>query len=203
MLLFEKLLDYYEGLLTDDEAEEVRLHVAECPECALQVAQFQQYLPALNQYLCAVSLPESVVQRAIRIGTAPPSWRTSAGPLIIAKLLFDSRRAQHIPVGVRSSAPVDVQMIFRAGDHDIDIWQERVNDSTWYLNGQILSTEGAEHMNPDAVRFTTMEGAVYDAVTDNDEFFVRALPAGTYDIRLALSGRSILLYGVEVGGKDH
>jgi hypothetical protein len=117
----------------------------------------------------------------------------------IAQLIFDSRQTQ-TPAVARGVDMGDYQMVYSTGDHDVDLWQERLNNGHWYLIGQVLPKNGDDAVTPNSVVLTSTEGRMLSAVPEVGEFHVISAPAGTYEVRLRLADESeIVLPGVPVG----
>lgn len=135
------------------------------------------------------SAPAALVQRMVALAPAPPQ-REGVGDalrrLIDAVLSFDSWRPSPglaLEV-VRASGSDARQLLFQAGDIDIDVRVRRSSASGsdgWAVSGQVLGPDGAGRTR---LRCGGLDAAV--AWSDQAEFRFEPVPAG--DCVLSLEG---------------
>jgi hypothetical protein len=89
--------------------------------------------------------------------------------------------------------------IYATERHDIDLWEEKTDDNLWHLIGQVLSKGDREAVTLEAATLTPREGAPLTATLEIDEFHLRAIPAGVYQLSLRLSEDEIVVPDVAVG----
>lgn len=86
----DKLVDYADGELSDQEAQIVRVHLAECPTCRDLLRGLERSLD-LAQTIWSDNLHgsghASAAARPVRIGRAAPWLAVAAGVLIVAGTL--------------------------------------------------------------------------------------------------------------------
>ena len=126
--------------------------------------------------------PESAIQRAIGLWKerAPVARPAGAVERIAAALGFDSAGAAPLALGLRSGGAQVRQMLFTAGERDIDV---RVAPSEsaplWRVSGQILG--------PDAHGEAVLRADGYAARAawnELSEFSFDGVPAGRYGLTL-------------------
>src|SRR5579864_9265590 len=137
IVTFDRLVDYFEGVTDAAATEHIRMHLADgCSVCRNQLGWLQRFLPVLRKTLCTEEAPVPV-QALVRAYSlfrertaeaAPPS----SLPVLIARLIFDSRRSLAAS-GVRGSSRPDYQVVYSTGEHDVDLWQEQLDTGNWYL----------------------------------------------------------------------
>ncbi len=192
---FERLIDYLDNRLPEDEAAGVSAHLtASCADCAESRDWYKQVrdVAAADD---TVAPPSWVLKRAIRIFDAPREHPKLAARLgqSIAALVFDSF-ARPVLAGVRSTETANRQLLYRAGDFSIDLQVTSSEDSRADLIGQVLKQGDPTFESVAGLEFGIARGGetVFSAVTDEmGEFIVRGVEPGLYDLRIELSQGSI------------
>ncbi len=199
---FERLIDYLDGRLANEEADRVAAHLAsECTHCA----------PTRDWYVTvrqAASADDS---------TAPPPWTLKRAIKIfgekgsrprlverlgraVASLVFDSF-AQPALLGVRSTETANRQLLYHAGDYSIDLQVAQLEEARTDVRGQILR-EGEERFESVAgLKIELLRGGVQGQETltgETGEFAFERLEPGEYDLRLETGDLSITVYGLSV-----
>src|SRR5262245_25925957 len=117
------LLDYLDGRASEEAVVQVQAHLeGGCARCRDELASWGRLLGAVERARGVAPL-EAVVQRAVALFddfVPAPSWWER----IVAALIFDSR-TQPAVVGARSASGPAFQLLFRAGEMDIDLLCER------------------------------------------------------------------------------
>jgi hypothetical protein len=186
--------------LIENKADTVELaatseHLTTCHECQSTFEEFNgllgilggdaQYEPPSELLKWGVGLFQPVIQ---------PVESKAAKVLRIAKLVFDSFE-QPAMAGVRSGGSVPRQLLFRAGDVDVDVRIESSDDRV-SLSGQILSESDifSEHTpvwleSHGLVRYQTRTNPV-------GEFSFEEVPKDTYHLSLELPDGYLTLFCV-------
>jgi hypothetical protein len=147
--------------------------------------------------------PEHVIQRALaawqpRPQPAPAASAPGLIERLLAVLTFDSGAASPLAFGMRSAGGPTRQMLFSAGDHEVDLRFSPAGGSPgehWLLSGQVLGPDARG-----AVALTDALGqAVAEARLDElGEFQLPAIAPGQYGVMLDLGTRQIELPSILV-----
>jgi hypothetical protein len=191
---FEKLIDYIDNRLAEPDRAKVAEHLATgCGSCAENRDWYERVrLTASTDD--SVAPPSWVLKRAVRIFEAAERPRISERiKQVIASLVFDSFARPSL-AGVRSSETVNRQLLYRAGEYNIDLQIASFASTSTELMGQILREGDA---NFESVSGLTIEVArekekVLSTVTDEmGEFRINGLESGVYELRIELSEGNI------------
>ena len=89
--------------------------------------------------------PEAVIQRAIGLWSAPARAGASPGlrERLRAVLSFDSAGASPLAFGRRSAGAEMRQLIFSAGERDIDLRVSPAGEGRWRVAGQVFGPDAA------------------------------------------------------------
>jgi len=195
----EELVDYMDGRVSDQGKLAVENHLSECKDCTelreeirmlvLRLQEDTTYEPPAELLQWGVSLFQPLLQ---------PS---TGGKLrkLIAALVFDTFD-QPLQAGVRRVGAPPRQLLFRAGDVDVDVKIESIeaNDRIT-LVGQVLSTTAKFFDNTPVkleshgiVRYRTMTNLV-------GEFSFDEVPKDTYHLSVDLPEGQITLFCVHRG----
>ena len=195
-MAFESLLDYYEGRADEATAAQVRAHLAaRCKTCQQRLARMAHTLKVLPE-LGRLPVPEEAMERARAIFRE--RFSQPERPSILAQLIFDSRTNLAL-AGARGEESASIQQHYRTERYDIDLWQEGAEEKTWYLIGQVLSTQGNMILQPEAVLLRSSEGVTRMARIDPREFHFDAVPEGSYEMTVQLGEMDVTLPDVLVG----
>jgi hypothetical protein len=194
-------MDYIDGQGTAESKVEIENHLAQCSECvelkqellqfSLQLQQDATFEPPAELVQWGVSLFQPLLQPK----------QTVRGKLrkIVASLIFDTYDEPML-AGVRRVGAPPRQLLFRAGDVDVDVKIESMeaNDRI-SLVGQVLSnTEKFFDNTPvkleshGTVRYKTMTNFV-------GEFAFDEVPKDTYHLSVDLPEGQITLFCVHRG----
>ncbi|HYP28260.1 MAG TPA: hypothetical protein VE262_16215 [Blastocatellia bacterium] len=199
---FERLIDYLDGRLAEEEAERLSEHVAsDCRHCA----PTRDWYVLVRQSVSAddsVEPPPWVLKRAVRIFDekgSRPRLKERLGRAV-ASLVFDSF-AQPAILGVRSTETANRQLLYRAGDYSIDLQIAPSEGARLDVRGQILR-EGEERFESVAgikIELAPGGGAARETLTDGTgEFAFESLEPGEYDLRLEARDLSITVHGLHI-----
>jgi len=195
----ENLMNYMDGKTSDVEKSTLQGHVAECHNCAELMQEFQSLVGRLQQD-SSFEPPVDLVQWGISL-FQPIIQPATGGKLrrIIASLVFDTFD-QPLPAGVRRVGAPPRQLLFRAGDVDVDVKIESMeaNDRIT-LVGQVLG--GAEKFLDNTPVKLESHGIVRYRTRTNlvGEFTFDEVPKDTYHLSVDLPEGQITLFCVHRG----
>jgi hypothetical protein len=141
-----------------------------------------------------VDPPPAVINRAVRIFR--PRQAEVTPPLlqrIVAALQFDSLQLAPA-MGLRSGAATPRQLLFSAGDYDLDLRLTPHQDA-WLLSGQILGEEIAAGQ-------VVLQGAtagVQAPLLAPGEFVLPPVPKGDYTLVVQMTDYEIAVDALQVG----
>ena len=199
-ITIEELTNYVEDNVSDVEKSTLETHVAACGDCAELKQEFQTLLHQLKED-AAFEPPADLVQWSVDLfqPVVRPKGAVSGIRKFIASLVFDTYD-QPMLAGVRRVGAPPRQLLFRAGDVDVDVKIESMeaNDRIT-LVGQVLSnTEKFFDNTPvkleshGIVRYRTRTNVV-------GEFSFDEVPKDTYHLSVDLPEGQITLFCVHRG----
>jgi hypothetical protein len=195
----EDLVDYMDGRVSDEGKLAVENHLSKCNDCVELKGELQLLVLRLQQDV-TFEPPAELVQWGISL-FQPLLQPATGGKLrkLIASLVFDTFD-QPLLAGVRRVGAPPRQLLFRAGDVDVDVKIESMeaNDRIT-LVGQVLSTTAKFFDNTPVkleshgiVRYRTMTNLV-------GEFSFDEVPKDTYHLSVDLPEGQITLFCVHRG----
>ena len=195
----ENLINYMDGQPTGVEKSILENHLAACTECT-ELKQEFQVLTLRLQEDSSFEPPAAAVQWGVSL-FQPVMQPESKGTLrkMIAALVFDTYD-QPMLAGVRRVGAPPRQLLFRAGDVDVDVKIESMeaNDRIT-LVGQVLSSAAKFFDNTPVkleshgiVRYRTRTNVV-------GEFSFDEVPKDTYHLSVDLPEGQITLFCVHRG----
>jgi hypothetical protein len=195
----EILLDYVEGKVSQDSRLSVERHLSECSDC-LQTRDSLLNLVLQLQEDSSFEPPAGLVQWGLNL-FQPMLQPAVGGKLkkIIASLVFDNYD-QPMLAGVRRVGAPARQLLFRAGDVDVDVKIEAMEATNRIsLVGQVLSNTEKFFDNASVklesqgiVRYRTLTNVV-------GEFSFDEVPQDTYHLSVDLPEGEITLFCVHRG----
>jgi len=199
---FERLIEYLDGRLSDEDARPVAEHLAEgCGRCDGD-RRWYGLLASMKRVPEMVEPPEWVFRRALRLfENRPRAERTGMRALrAAARLIFDSF-SQPAPAGARSGAAPSRHLLYAVDDYSIDVRIAASGDAGVDLVGQVLSTSesGFDMVAGIAIDLAREGETISSAVTDEvGVFTIRRLGAGEYDLQIDAPGMIIDVVGLPV-----
>jgi putative zinc finger protein len=195
----EDLVDYMDGRVSDEGKLELENHLSKCSNCAEMKEELQLLVLRLQED-ATFEPPAELVQWGVSL-FQPLLQPSTGGKLrkLIAALVFDTFD-QPMLAGVRRVGAPPRQLLFRAGDVDVDVKIESMeaNDRIT-LVGQVLSTTAKFFDNTPVkleshgiVRYRTMTNLV-------GEFSFDEVPKDTYHLSVDLPEGQITLFCVHRG----
>src|SRR4030095_14700837 len=118
----EKLMEYMDGLLTEEAKATVAGHLSECSDCKETNQELQLFVLRL-QSDASFEPPADVVQWGVSLFQPMLQPQETVGGKvrkIIASLIFDTFDEPML-AGVRRVGAPPRQLLFRAGDVDVDV----------------------------------------------------------------------------------
>ncbi|HEV2471245.1 MAG TPA: hypothetical protein VGS41_01175 [Chthonomonadales bacterium] len=199
-LPFDVLVDYWEGAADSATAERARLHLlGGCAVCSRRLDEIGRLLPALRKSGQFIHAPEPLISAASSLYRERHSNdRQPSLQVLIARLVYDSFRSPAL-TGARGDASRSCQRLFETDLHDVDIWEESLEDGSSYLIGQVFPRSGGPSIRPGRVELIQAGDTSVDSVPESSEFHLSPIKAGTYDLRLMLPDCNILLSHLRVG----
>lgn len=193
-LPFETLADLADDRLATAAKTSARAHLNTCQRCAQQFARLSQTLTLMrtdeteDAPPAALSSVVNLFRQRAAIKESAPS--TESAPSLVRRVLgalsFDSLTLTPA-YGVRSGQATARQMLFSAGENDVDV---RVTQSgeRWVVSGQVLG-----ECSGGRVELAGAEAAVAGELNELCEFVLPAVAAGSYTLRLRLHEVEVLI----------
>jgi hypothetical protein len=196
----ENLIDYIEGHGSDVEKSTLESHVAGCRECGELKQEFHVIISRLRED-ASFEPPAELVQWGINLfqPVIQPKGVMSGLRKFIASLVFDTFD-QPMLAGVRRVGTPPRQLLFRAGDVDVDVKIESMeaNDRIT-LVGQVLSS-AAKFFDNTPVKLESHGIVRYRTRTNLvGEFSFDEVPKDTYHLSVDLPEGQITLFCVHRG----
>jgi hypothetical protein len=192
-------MEYMDGQLTDENRALVDSHVLQCEDCSDLQHELQEFVISLRSD-ASFEPPAEVLQWGVNL--FQPMLPQESGRSIrkiIASLVFDTFDEPAL-AGVRRVGAPPRQLLFRAGDVDVDVKIESVETNDRIsLVGQVLSNNEKFFDNTPVkleshgmVRYKTMTNFVGEFVFDE-------VPKDTYHLSVDLPEGQITLFCVHRG----
>ena len=197
----ENLMEYVDGQATVDAKTAVESHLSQCSDCTELKQELEQFILQLRND-AAFEPPAELVQWSVNLFQPMLQPKETVGGKVrkfVASLVFDTFDEPML-AGVRRVGAPPRQLLFRAGDVDVDVKIESMeaNDRI-SLVGQVLSnTEKFFDNTPvkleshGTVRYKTMTNFV-------GEFAFDEVPKDTYHLSVDLPEGQITLFCVHRG----
>ena len=195
----EELVDYVDGKSAGSNKQTLENHLASCEECADLKVDLQSLMTRLKED-SRFEPPAQLVQWAV--GIFQPVLQVESKSKvrrIVAALIFDSYD-QPMTAGVRHVGEPPRQLLFRAGDVDVDVRIESLEANNCInLAGQVLSTAPRFFHNA-SVRLESNGIIRYHTSTNVvGEFSFDEVPGDTYHLSVDLPEGQITLFCVNRG----
>lgn len=197
----EKLMEYMDGQLTEATKAMIDSHLAHCPDCEQVRQEIQQFVIWL-QSDSTFEPPAETLQWGVNLFQPMLQPQETVGGKIrkiVASLIFDTYD-EPMAAGVRRVGAPPRQLLFRAGDVDVDVKIESTEGKDRIsLVGQVLSSSQKFFDNTPVkleshgmVRYKTMTNAVGEFVFDE-------VPKDTYHLSVDLPEGQVTLFCVHRG----
>lgn len=181
-LAFEKITDLAENRLSDAQRAEAEAHVSACSRCSAQLAQVGQTINLMRTDV-AEDAPRDVLSSVVNMfRSRQPASQPSLVRRVLAALNFDSTTLAPA-YGVRSGQAAARQMLYSAGDNDLDL-RVQPSGEAWVVSGQVLGEcTGGRVELMDGGELVTVAAELNELC----EFTLPAVPSGSYILRLHLN----------------
>ncbi len=188
---FAKLADLVENRLSAEESSPLNTHLAACSQCSDTYAKLAKTVSLMRANELEEAPPWAIA-RVTSLFKPRAKQAVSLFERITALLKFDSQ--QLMPAyGVRSAAATERQMLFAAGERELQLQLARANDE-WIVSGQILGDcEGGE------IEIKNSSLSKQTALNQLCEFTLPQVPAGTYSLTLRLNHIEIEVPNLDLG----
>jgi hypothetical protein len=207
-LSVESILDEIENKRSTANRKDVAEHLNACGRCSDRAEEIQQLLIFMSEDAANEPSAESLawsyqlIQPVLRMETSAGKTRPARR---IARLIFDSFE-QGLAAGVRSGAPgratVPRQLVYTAGNLDVDLRIESLLENRVSLSGQVLSEKATPFFENTPVRLESSGLAHYRTQTNRlGEFSFDAVPQDTYHLSMDLPEGPVTLFCVCRGGR--
>ena len=196
---FETLLDIADQKLTPNS--ETTSHLSDCARCADEMRGLEELMQLMRADR-SVDAPRDVLayavnifeERKLKFGLHRAAPRSSFVKRIVAALSFDSfDRAPAF--GVRSGPGAARQLLYSAGDNDIDLRINEQENNRWAIAGQVLG----EHCAGGEISLHGYEVSNSASLNEQCEFTLPAVPAGIYELVVRLADVEVEVPPIEIG----
>ena len=197
-LSVEDIVNYMEGESTDVDKSTLEAHLANCSECLALKQEFQVLILQLRED-SAFEPPDEALEWSMNLFQPVMHPEQGGTPKIIASLVFDTFD-QPMLSGVRRVGVPPRQLLFRAGDVDVDVKIESMEaNNRITLVGQVLSS-ATKFFDNTPVKLES-HGIVRYRTTTNvvGEFSFDEVPKDTYHLSVDLPEGQITLFCVHRG----
>jgi hypothetical protein len=194
----EDIANYIDGHASELERATLDSHLPQCKECAELKQEFQTLLSRLHED-AAFEPPAELLEWGIQLFQPVMHAEPSGLPRFIASLVFDTFD-QPMFAGIRRVGTPPRQLLFRAGEVDVDVKIESMeaNDRIT-LVGQVLSG-GAKFFDNTPVKLESHGIVRYRTKTNVvGEFTFDEVPKDTYHLSVDLPEGQITLFCVHRG----
>ncbi len=189
---FDTLIDHADGVL-EGPAAAVAAHVADCETCR-EVVSWHTDMVETARGDHSVEPPEWLTRRAIAMfaGQRAGKWPRRALARLTALLVYDSHCTQtsYAPAASRGAVAQSRQLLYNAGQFDLDIMVTAGSGRGLDLAGQVLARDSVAHGF--TITLTSSEGSASTASTDQfGAFAFSGLEPGVYVAVLAAADTEI------------
>ena len=194
----EEIANYIDGRSSQEERTTLDVHLTHCKDCG-ELKQELQSLVSHLQEDSAFEPPAELLQWGIQLFQPIMHAESNSIPRFIASLIFDTFD-QPMFAGVRRVGTPPRQLLFRAGEVDVDVKIESMeaNDRIT-LVGQVLSG-GSKFFDNTPVKLESHGIVRYRTKTNVvGEFTFDEVPKDTYHLSVDLPEGQITLFCVHRG----
>lgn len=175
---FEKLANYFEGVLSASDGQDVAGHLAGCAECAAQAQRLESFFSYVNN-IKSEQVSQADTARLLNIfqpTKKPVRSAESFGKKLLAGLVFDDWQ---MAVNERFTATDTRNLLYSAGGVEIDL---RLNfaGGKCQVSGQVFPDCGSRAV-AEIISETISEKAV---LNESCEFVFPAVKEAVYTFRL-------------------
>ena len=175
-----------------EEREAAQRHIAGCSRCAGQLERLAKTVNLMRADRTEDAPPETIARAVnlLRLRRAEPP--ASLVRRVLAALSFDSM--QLAPAyGVRSGGPAARQLLYSAGEHDLDL-RVTTKDDSWVISGQVLG----QGCTGGDVLLQGTSGQASASLNELCEFSLKPVPSGSYTLRVRFNDMEVEVPGLEL-----
>jgi hypothetical protein len=193
----ESIITHLDGKTPDAEISPVEAHLATCDECSESMKQFRA-LQLRLRLEPRFRPPADAVKAWLDQFPVPPQPDRPSLRQILASLTYDSFD-QPLLAGVRHPGAAPRQLIFRAGEIDVDVKIESTErDEFVSLTGQVLSSK--PNFFDNASVGLESDGVIrYRTHTNEVGEFSFEVPKDTYNLSIDLPEGQLTILSVHPG----
>jgi hypothetical protein len=194
---FKTLAELAEEGLAGEERAAAQSHISGCSRCAGQLDRLAKTVNLMRTDSTEDAPPELLARAVnlfrLRSPVAQPSeTQPSLMRRVLAALSFDSM--QLAPAhGVRSGAASARQLLYNAGEHDLDL-RVATKDESWVVSGQVLG----EGCTGGEVLLQGAPGHAIATLNELCEFALPPVPSGSYTLRVRFNDVEVEVRGLEL-----
>jgi hypothetical protein len=193
-----RLLAYAQDELADSEAESIRVHLEKCGACQWWFDQVQKVRSA-TAGKNLIEPPDWLLRQGMNLFQRFESEPSdSLAKRVLAFLVVDSF-AQEPVLGVRSVTSMSRQMLYRAGDYDIDLSIDIKPSHVVAILGQSIPLNqdftAVSDGDVQLLQGTRLISAT--KINELGEFTFDGIPEGIYDMKLQLKDEEIEIAELE------
>ncbi|MGH9942917.1 MAG: hypothetical protein ACRD9R_11240 [Pyrinomonadaceae bacterium] len=205
---FTVLADLAEGLAPAARAAEARAHLEACAHCAAALGRLRRAVELMRSdrsedapshaIVSAVSLFRR--RRATDVAAETIAAAVAGARRLVAALTFDSHTMSPA-FGIRAGQPQTArQLLFNAGENDLDLRITPGAGETWVVAGQVLGSSCVGGESGGSVVLSGHEETAETALDQLCEFKLPSVSAGTYSLSLTLPGEiEVVVPALELG----
>jgi anti-sigma factor RsiW len=191
-LQFEKLADLVEGRINDAERAAAQAHLSVCSSCSTQFARVAETVNLMRTDE-AEDAPRDVLASVVNMFR---SRAVEAGPSLVRRVLaalsFDSMQPG-LAYGVRSGQAAARQMLYSAGENDLDLRVQPIGDA-WVVSGQVLGECAGGR-----VELKGTDAEVSGELNELCEFTLPGVAPGSYTLRLSMKDVEVEIPELQLG----
>lgn len=190
---YERLVDWAEGRLAAAEKAAIDVHLASCTRCHQATMRIERMVAAMRHDE-SVDAPPAIIARAVALFRSR-AVEPAPSPLqrLVAILSFENR-AMTPAFGLRSSGGSERQLIFTAGEYDVDL-RMAVGEAGWFVSGQLLGAAAGSGVATLANDASTQTVPMSESLT----FAFSPVAAGRYALTLRFDAIELLIEAIDVG----
>lgn len=185
---FEKITDFVQGKIAENEKTKVAAHLGACPICAMQKKRLEQTLSVMisdKTETVPTYLSERVFDMFDLLSAPAKTEKSSMRERIIAALQFDKLVPAH---GLRSTEIAEIRNIhFIVKDYLITLQITPTSASDWRIDGEIFGegSIGSNVLIESEIEKRTAE------IDDFSQFNFDGVKTGKYNLSISLENYEI------------
>jgi|GEM_PF-882538 len=188
----EKLLNFVDQQIPEDEAEMVVEHLVKCNKCTLEVEKTKNILGLMKSDDSA-DAPEGLLDWAKNIFPQPMAGEKKGGIRQILAIFAMDLSGNRLAINERGMQSTIRQMLYQAGENSLDL-RVSTNGQKSSLIGQVLGT-GFEKAKVELLRD---RAAIRTETNDLSEFSISKITPGSYDLKIQKGDLEILLRNLDL-----